>query len=42
MEKKEYTPVEIEIIKFNTADIIVTSGGDGDETEFMPNPITKQ
>ena len=40
MEKKEYTPVEMEIIEFDTADIIVTS--DRDETDFIPNPQTNQ
>ena len=39
MEKKEYTPVEMEIIEFDTADIIVTSGKgyETDETELQNN-----
>ena len=37
MEKEKYEPVEIEVIEFNTEDLITTSGGNGDgkDNEFL-------
>ena len=36
MEKKKYTSLEMEIIEFDTEDVIVTSGCGGIEDEELP------
>ena len=41
MVKEKYERTELEIIKFYTEDVIMTSGEielEEDETPFMPNP----
>ncbi len=34
MNKEKYNPTELEIIKFETEDVIVTSGGESDPDEY--------
>ena len=40
MNKEKYDRTELEIIKFQTQDVIMTSGSDyeDDELPFVPNP----
>ena len=41
MKKEEYPALELEIIKFDTEDVVLTSDcivDEDDETAFVPNP----
>jgi len=37
MEKQEYIPAELEVIQFNTEDIIITSGTSGGRDNNDPD-----
>lgn len=39
MIKEKYDPCELEIIRFRTSDVLLTSGeSEDDELPFVPNP----
>ncbi len=38
MEKKKYESAELEIIKYQSEDVLTVSTGEDDELPFVPNP----
>lgn len=40
MEKKKYESAELEIIKYQSEDVLTISNGEDNELPFVPNPTS--